>query len=47
LQGNIKLNESIYYSLTGERTKSLLSLQKAVLLNPEDQEYPFLIKFNF
>ncbi len=47
LQGNIKLNESIYYSLTGERTKSLLSLQKAVLLNPEDQEYPFLIKFNY
>jgi len=47
LQGNKKLNESIYFSLTGDRNQSLLSLQKAVLLNPEDQEYPFLIKYNY
>ena len=47
LAGNEFLVESLYYFLIGDRDKSLNELRKAVKVNPEDEEYPFLIRFNF
>jgi len=47
LTGNEFLVESLYYFLKGDRDKSLNELRKAVKVNPEDEEYPFLIRFNF
>lgn len=47
LAGNEYLIESLYYFLKGDRDKSLSELRKAVKVNPEDEEYPFLIRFNF
>lgn len=47
LAGNEYLVESLYYYLKGEMSQSLIELRKAVEVNPEDQEYPFLIRFNF
>lgn len=45
--GNIRLTNSLYHMLRGERRKALIQLQKAARVNPENQEYPFLIKFYF
>jgi len=47
LAGNEYLVESLYYFLKGDKSKSLNELRKAVKVNPEDEEYPFLIRFNF
>jgi hypothetical protein len=33
--------------LLGERRASLTALQQAAQVNPENGEYPFLIKLNF
>jgi len=47
LAGNEYLVESLYYFLKGDMNQSLMELRKAVEENPEDEEYPFLIRFNF
>jgi spermidine synthase len=47
VQGNNLLNESLYYGLVGDRRRSLEALQRACRVNPEDQEFPFLIRLNF
>ncbi|RLD73678.1 MAG: hypothetical protein DRI87_03295 [Bacteroidetes bacterium] len=47
LAGNKYLVESLYYQLKGDRDRSLNELRKAVNVNPENGEYPFLIRFNF
>jgi spermidine synthase len=47
IQGNKLLTEGIYYDLQGNRKEFLNKLQAASAANPEDEEYPFLIKFNF
>jgi hypothetical protein len=47
MDGNEFLVESLYYYLKGDMNQSLVELRKAVEVNPEDKEYPFLIKFNF
>jgi len=47
LAGNEYLVESLYYYLKGDMSRSLNELRKAVQVNPEDGEYPFLIRFNF
>jgi hypothetical protein len=47
LAGNKYLVESLYYYLQGDKNRSLTELRKAVNANPEDGEYPFLIRFNF
>jgi hypothetical protein len=39
--------ESLYYYLKGDMNQSLIELRKAVEVNPEDGEYPFLVRFNF
>jgi spermidine synthase len=47
VNGNKKMTESLYYSLQDNQSDALKSLKEACILNPEDQEYPFLIKFYF
>ncbi len=47
VNGNIKLMESLYFSLKGEKKNALNSLRTACELNPKDQEYPFLIKLYY
>lgn len=47
VQGHALLNESIYHGLRGDQRRSLQALQQACRVNPEDQEYPFLIRLNF
>nr|MEE4266431.1 fused MFS/spermidine synthase [Candidatus Krumholzibacteria bacterium] len=47
VRGNALLNESLYRGLLGERRASLTALQQAAQVNPENGEYPFLIKLNF
>ncbi len=47
LAGNEYLVESLYYQLKGDRDRSLNELRKAVKVNPEDSEYPFLLRFYF
>jgi predicted membrane-bound spermidine synthase len=47
LAGNEYLVESLYYYLKGDMKQSLIELRRAVEVNPEDEEYPFLIRFNF
>ncbi len=44
VQGNRLLTESILYQMSGDKQRSLQSLTEACRINPEDQEYPFLIK---
>ncbi len=46
-KGNIKLTKSLYFSLQGKYKKALKTLQKASEINPENQEYPFLLKFYY
>jgi len=47
LAGNKYLNESLYYMLQGNRKQALNKLREAVRVNPEDREYPFLLRFYF
>ena len=47
LAGNHLLTESLYYKLERNDKRSLDLLKQAVQANPEDQEYPFLIKLYF
>ncbi len=47
IRGNVLLTEGVSYDLKGNRREFLSKLQAAVAANPEDEEYPFLIKFNF
>lgn len=47
VQGNRLLTESLYYKLRGDDQRSLELLQQACLANPEDQEYPFLIRLYY
>lgn len=47
IDGNKKLVESLYFLLKGEQLNSKNSLEEAVSLNPQDYEYPFLLKFYF
>jgi len=43
---NYFINSVIYFQ-NGDKQQSLNELRKAVRVNPEDQEYPFLIKFYY
>lgn len=47
VEGNKKLSESLYFSLKGDRKNALQKLREAVYVNPEDQEFPFFIKFYY
>jgi len=47
IQGNALLNESLYYGLTGDRGRSRRALEEACRVNPEDKEFPFLMRLNF
>jgi spermidine synthase len=47
LAGNRLLTESLYYKLERDDKRSLELLKQAVKANPEDQEFPFLIKLYF
>ncbi len=47
MAGNEFLVGSLYYYLKGDMNRSLVELRKAVEVNPEDKEHPFLIRFNF
>lgn len=47
IRGNVLLTEGVSSDLKGNRREFLNKLQAAVAANPEDEEYPFLIKFNF
>ncbi len=47
LTGNRLLTESLYYKLERNNQRSLELLKQAVRANPEDQEFPFLIKLYF
>ena len=44
LAGNQLLSESLYYKLSGDLTRSTQLLRQAVRENPENQEFPFLLK---
>jgi spermidine synthase len=47
IKGNALLNESLHHGLTGNRAGSLRALQAAARANPENKEYPFLLRLNF
>jgi spermidine synthase len=47
VKGNEHFIQSSIYFQNNEKQKSLDELRKAVKANPENQEYPFLIKFYF
>ena len=47
LAGNKYLTEGLYDLLLGNRRDALAKLREAVKVNPEDREYPFLIRFYF
>jgi len=47
IAGNKLLTESLYYKLERDDRRSLDLLKQAVQANPEDQEFPFLIKLYF
>ncbi|MCK5127259.1 MAG: fused MFS/spermidine synthase [candidate division Zixibacteria bacterium] len=44
IMGNQLLTESLFYKLSGDRRKCLQSLKQAAQVNPENKEYPFLLK---
>lgn len=46
-RGNYLLTESVYYWLQGNTGRYIEILQQACKENPEDEEYPFLIKFHY
>ncbi|MFH1121530.1 MAG: fused MFS/spermidine synthase [Bacteroidota bacterium] len=47
VRGNELLTEGVFYDLQGNRKEFLNKLKAAAAANPEDEEYPFLIQFNF
>jgi spermidine synthase len=47
IEGNNYFINSVIYFQDGDKQQSLNELRKAVRTNPEDQEYPFLIKFYY
>jgi len=47
VQGNQNFIKSVISFQKGEKQKSLEELRMAVRVNPENQEYPFLIKFYY
>ncbi len=46
VQGNQLLTESLLYQLSGDNLRGLQSLREACRVNPEDREFPFLIRLN-
>lgn len=46
-EGNRLLTEALFYKLNGDEKQSLETLRRACRVNPEDQEYPFLIRFYY
>ncbi|OQX79376.1 MAG: hypothetical protein B6D61_03715 [Bacteroidetes bacterium 4484_249] len=47
IEGNRYFIKSVEFFQNGEKQKSLNELRTAVKVNPENQEYPFLIKFYY
>ncbi|RKX27210.1 MAG: hypothetical protein DRP45_01595 [Candidatus Zixiibacteriota bacterium] len=47
IQGNQLLTESLFHKLRGEHQRSLDMLRRACQINPEDQEFPFLIRLYY
>ncbi len=47
LKGNNLLTESLYYRLQKDNVRSRQLLKEAIMANPEDQEFPFLMKLYF
>ncbi len=47
VRGNQLMTESLFYQFNGDRRGSLHRLQQACKANPEDPEYPFMIKLNY
>lgn len=47
VEGNRLLTESLFYKLERDDKRSLDFLKQAVMANPEDQEFPFLIRLYF
>ncbi|MCL2246357.1 MAG: fused MFS/spermidine synthase [Lentimicrobiaceae bacterium] len=46
LKGNIYLTTGLYYSFRGNHQEFNRFLEKACMVNPENEEYPLLIKLN-
>lgn len=46
VKGNQLLTESLLYQLSGDNQRGLQSLREACRVNPEDGEFPFLIRLN-
>ncbi len=47
INGNRKMTESLYFSLKGDSRQAVNALREACKVNPDNQEYPFLLKFYF
>jgi len=47
VSGNKKLMESLYFSLKGDKATAQQKLKDACNVNPNNQEYPFLLKFYY
>lgn len=47
INGNRLLTEGIFHDLQGNKNEFRNKLKAAVTANPEDEEFPFLLKFNF
>jgi len=47
VQGNQLLTESLYHKLGGDEPRSLELLRRACQVNPEDREFPFLIRLYY
>ena len=47
LAGNELLTESLFEKMSGQNERSLELLRQAARVNPEDQEYPFLIRLYY
>jgi len=45
--GNRVMTEGLYHKLSGDLPRSLAKLQEAVRINPEDEEFPFLVRLYF
>ncbi|MBD3219819.1 hypothetical protein GF314_01130 [bacterium] len=45
--GNRQLTVALYHRLAGNRRPSLAALQQAARVNPENEEYPFLMRLYF
>jgi spermidine synthase len=47
VQGNQLLTESLLYQMSGDNQRGLQALREACRVNPENQEYPFLIRLYY